>query len=272
MNKNFLLACLTLLAFGMNAQTPFEETVRRADISPAWPGCEPKLTDCTKERLGEFLKANLQMPSEAKSDEVGGTVMMEFVVEKNGNIGLVRPVQDPGKGFGREATRVLELMKEKKIKWTPAEKDGKKIAFRYTVPVSFNMAAPPKDKTTASPGSKAPEYYEVVDVMPRFAGCPADSADCTFKSILTHVKSTMKYPEEAMKNNIQGQVMTTFIVDAQGNVTRAAVEKGIGHGCDEEALRVVTLMPKFEPGLLAGKPVAVKMALPFQFQIPKKDE
>lgn len=267
-----LIAFFTLLTFSLFAQTPFEETVRRADIAPAWPGCDPKLTECTKNRLGDFLAANLQMPQEAKSDEVGGIVMMEFVVEKNGNIGLIQPVKDPGRGFGREATRVLELMKTKKIKWTPAEKNGKKVAFRYTVPVSFNMAPPPKEKTTATTPVKTPEYYEVVDVMPQFAGCSPDSADCTFKSIINHVRSTMKYPEEAMKNNIQGQVMTTFIVDAQGNITRAAIEKGIGYGCDEEALRVVTLMPPFSPGLLDGKPVPVKLALPFQFQMPKADE
>jgi len=272
---SFLLALiLSLSGSSLLAQTPLAEAVRKADVPPAWPACEPKLTDCTKTRLAEFIAANLQMPPEAKAQGAGGVVMMEFVVEKNGSIGEVKPVHDPGLGLGTEATRVIDLMKTKKIKWTPAEENGKKVAFRYTVPVSFNLNIPNATKSTgmAAPLLSPDEIYNVAEVMPRYAGCTdavKDSIDCTFTKVVSHIKSNLKYPEEAVKNKIQGQVVTEFVVDTNGAITNPTIKKGIGSGCDEEALRVLLLMPNWTPGMQDGHPVKVRMVLPFVFQLPK---
>jgi TonB family protein len=258
----------------LSAQTPLEEAVRKADIPPAWPDCEPKLTDCTKSRLAEFIAANLQTPPEAKAQGAGGVVMMEFVVEKNGTIGEAKPVHDPGLGLGTEAARVINLMKTKKIKWTPAEENGKKVAFRYTVPVSFNLNAPNAPKSKVAETAKPPVngVYNVAEVMPRYAGCDQvvkDSVDCTFAKVVSHIKTNLKYPEEAVKNKVQGQVVTEFVVDTNGTIIDPIIKKGIGSGCDEEALRVLMLMPPWIPGSQDGQPVKVKMVLPIVFQLPK---
>lgn len=269
------VAIILTLTTGAFAQTPFEEAPRRADVSAAWPGCDPRMTECTKTRLAEFIQANLQMPAEAKAAGTGGLVLVEFVVEKNGLIGEIRPVKDPGMGLAKEAVRVIQLMKDRKMKWVPAENGGKRIAFRYTVPVSFNLDAPAKDKSAMAEATKAPAdgVYVVAEVMPKFAGCASDTVqDCTFRKLLEHIKGNMKYPEEAIKQNIQGQVVTEFVIDADGMVTDAKVKTGLGHGCDEEALRVLGLMPAWTPGYQDGKAVPVRMTLPILFQLPKAKE
>jgi len=271
----FIALLLSFSGTSIFAQTPIAEAVRKADVPPAWPDCEPKLTDCTKSRLAEFIAANLQIPPDAKAQGAGGVVMMEFVVEKNGFIGEVKPVHDPGLGLGTEASRVINLMKTKKIKWTPAEENGKKVAFRYTVPVSFNLNIPnaPKQATTETPKMPADGIYDVADVMPKFAGCEGvinDTIDCTFTKVVSHIKSNLKYPEEAIKNKVEGQVVTEFVVDTTGEITNAIIKKGLGHGCDEEALRVLMLMHNWNPGQVDGKPVKVRMVLPIVFQLPKK--
>jgi TonB family protein len=215
------------------------------------------------------------MPAEAKAAGTGGLVLVEFVVEKNGLIGEIRPVKDPGMGMAKEAVRVIQLMKDRKMKWVPAENGGKRIAFRYTVPVSFNLDAPAKDKPAMDDGTKAPAdgVYVVAEVMPKFAGCASDTLqDCTFRKLLEHIKGNMKYPDEAIKQNIQGQVVTEFVIDADGTVTDAKVKTGLGHGCDEEALRVIALMPTWTPGYQDGKAVPVRMTLPILFQLPKAQE
>lgn len=266
----FLSASNTLLT----AQTPLDEAVRKADVPPAWPGCDPKMSDCTKSRMADFIAANLQIPAEAKAHGAGGVVMMEFVVEKTGSIGEIKPLHDPGLGLGAEATRVITLMKTKKIKWVPAEEDGKKIAFRYTAPVSFNLPMAPKEKTLAPMPTEDPsQIYEIVEVMPRFAGCEQatnDSIDCTFTKVVSYIKTNLKYPEEAIKNKAQGQVVAEFVVDKTGMVTDPRIKQGIGFGCDEEALRLVKAMPAWSPGMQNGQPVAVRMKLPIVFQIPKE--
>jgi TonB family protein len=261
----------------LSAQTPLNEAPRKADVSPAWPDCDPKLPDCTKSRMADFIAANLQIPPEAKSQSAGGVVVMEFVVEKNGTIGEVRSLHDPGFGLGAEATRVINLMKTKKIKWTPAEEDGKKIAFRYVTPVSFNLTMPPAEKSKATETGKVlpGHIYDIAEVMPRYAGCdPAntDSLDCTFMKVVSHIKSNIKYPEEALKGRIQGQVVIDFVIDSAGLITSPIVSQGLGFGCDQEALRVLDLMPAWTPGMQDGKPVAVRMKIPFFFQLPKEKE
>lgn len=264
--------CITILS----GQTPLAEAARKADIQPAWPDCDPKLPDCTKSRMADFIAANLQIPLEAKEASAGGVVVMEFVIEKTGLIGEVHPMHDPGHGLGAEATRVINLMKTKKIKWIPAVEDGKKIAFRFITPVSFNIPMPAPVKSKPTEAVYNPDHvYELVDVMPRFEGCDKpgeDSTDCTFTKMVNHIKTNLKYPEEAVKNNIQGQVVVEFVVDTTGEVSKAVILKGLGHGCDEESLRVVRLMHNWIPGTLDGKPVPVKMKLPILFQLPKPKE
>jgi protein TonB len=66
-------------------------------------------------------------------------------------------------------------------------------------------------------------------------------------------------------------VIVKFIIDETGKVTNPVIEKGIGAGCDEEALRLVSAMPQWTPGMQDGKPVKVSMKLPFQF-IPTEKE
>lgn len=258
----------------LSAQTPLSEAVRKADVAPAWPGCDPKLTDCTKSRMADFIAANLQIPPDAKAQSAGGVVMMEFVIEKTGNIGEVKPIHDPGLGLGAEATRVINLMKTKKIKWIPAEEDGKKIAYRYTAPVSFNLPMAPKEKKVATIAAVDPSHvYEIAEVMPRFAGCDQavkDSIDCTFSKVVSYIKTNLTYPEEALKNKVQGQVVAEFIVDKTGMVTEPVIKQGIGSGCDEETIRLLKAMPAWSPGMQDGQPVSVRMKLPVVFQIPKE--
>ena len=273
-NTLLLSLIFSALATFSTAQTTLDEAVRRADISPAWPGCDAKLTDCTKSRMADFIAANLQIPPDAKAQGAGGVVMMEFVIEKNGNIGEVKPLHDPGLGLGTEATSVINLMKTKKIKWTPAENDGKKVPFRYTVPVSFNLNLPAGDKTKPTAGTTdfSNQILDIAEVMPQYAGCEAavnDSIDCTFLKVVSHIKANLKYPEEAQKNKVQGQVVVEFVIDTNGAVINPVIKKGIGSGCDEEALRVVSLMPAWIPGKQDGQNVKVRMILPVVFQISK---
>lgn len=271
----FLLLCVFSVQLA-SAQTPLSEATRKADLQPAWPGCDPKIPDCTKSRLLDFIAANLQIPMEARKENVGGVVAMEFVIEKSGTIGEIHAMHDPGLGLVSEATRVINLLNAKKIKFSPAEAEGKRVAFRYIIPVSFNVAAPPKEKhEVKTMDVPADGVYDVVEIMPLYQGCEKaveDSVDCTFRKMIAHIKSNLKYPEEAQKLKIYGQVMVEFIIDTTGTVTHPTIKQGIGAGCDAEALRVVSLMPNWNPGKQGGKAVPVRMKVPIYFQLPKEEK
>lgn len=269
--------CFLGLQTFSQAQTPIADATRTAEIVPQWPGCTAEMKECTKSKLTEFIATHVLTPDLAKAQGAGGVVMVEFVVEKNGSIGEVRTLHDPGLGLGEEAVRVVSLMNEKKIKWKPAEEAGKRIPFRYMTPVSFNLERLEEvvEKTTVQADVPADAIYDVVEVMPRYAGCvvsPSDTIDCTFISMLNHIKSNLKYPEKAVEVSAQGPVVVQFVIDPQGMVTNPTVMKGLGYGCDEEAIRVISLMPAWQPGLEKGKAVPVRMVVPIIFQAPKKSE
>jgi len=268
------ILCLTHIS--ISAQTPIDEALRSTDISAAWSGCDPKMTDCTKSKLAEFISANIKIPAEATAQGAGGVVMIEFVVEKNGKIGEVKTLHDPGYGLGDEAIRVVKLMSAQKIIWTPAREKGKKVPYRYITPVPFNLSALPKElPTMQTEKTSMPRVYDVVEVMPRYAGCEqniVDSIDCTFMQMIKHIQTNLQYPQEALSIKAQGPVVVDFVIDSTGRVTDPVVTRGLGYGCDAEAIRVISLMPNWIPGMQDGKPVAVKMTIPIMFQIPKKKE
>ena len=80
-----------------------------------------------------------------------------------------------------------------------------------------------------------------------------------------YVSASMKYPGMASRLGVSGRVFVEFIVEKDGSLTDITVVKGIGAGCDEEAVRVLENAPKWNPGKQRGMPVRVKMILPIMF-------
>jgi len=100
----------------------------------------------------------------------------------------------------------------------------------------------------------------VIDVYPRFPG--GDEAR------LYYLRKNTRYPEQAVKSMIQGVVLVLFVVEVDGSVSNVEVSKGIGGGCDEEAIRVTRAMPRWEPGKRNGRQVRVIVRMPIIFRLP----
>ena len=82
-----------------------------------------------------------------------------------------------------------------------------------------------------------------------------------------YVNKNIKYPNQARRMNIEGKVFVQFVIDKEGNITEVQAVKGIGAGCDEEAVRVIQNAPKWKPGKQRGRPVKVRMILPITFKL-----
>jgi protein TonB len=103
------------------------------------------------------------------------------------------------------------------------------------------------------------EIFTVVEEQPSYPG--GDEARIKF------LQDNIKYPEEAKELGIQGKVFVTFVVEVDGSITDVRVLRGIGGGCDEEAIRVVKAMPRWVPGKQRGVPVRVQFNLPIKFTL-----
>ncbi len=99
----------------------------------------------------------------------------------------------------------------------------------------------------------------LADVQPAFTG--------GVEAYRTFLQKNVHYPDAAKARNISGDVFVSFVVDEAGRLLDAEVIKGVGYGLDEEALRLVRLMPWWTPALLAGKPVRVPATLRIRFSL-----
>lgn len=112
---------------------------------------------------------------------------------------------------------------------------------------------------TSSQPDKVPEVLTYADEMPAFPG-----GDLAFHRYLVQ---KINYPAEALRRNLSGTVYVRFVVDEEGRIRDAEVAKGSGNGFDEEALRMVRMMPWWSPGRVNGKTVRVLRVLPIIFRV-----
>jgi periplasmic protein TonB len=82
-----------------------------------------------------------------------------------------------------------------------------------------------------------------------------------------YVGKKLKYPAQARRMNIEGKVFVEFVVNRDGSIQDVKAIKGIGAGCDEEAVRVIQSAPSWKPGKQRGKPVRQRMVLPITFKL-----
>lgn len=120
-------------------------------------------------------------------------------------------------------------------------------------PVSPEAKEAPADSTAKE------EVFMVAEQMPEFPG--------GMKELLKFLQDNLKYPENAMKNNVQGRVIVQFVVEKDGTPTEFKVLRSVDPDLDAEALRVMKAMPKWKPGMQKGQVVRVKFTVPVSFKI-----
>jgi periplasmic protein TonB len=101
--------------------------------------------------------------------------------------------------------------------------------------------------------------YPFTEEMPEFVG--------GLSALYTYLQKATKYPTIAFENNIEGKVVISFVVGIDGSILQPTILRGIGGGCDEEALRIIKKMPKWKPGKHNGRFVPVRYTIPIQFKI-----
>jgi len=105
--------------------------------------------------------------------------------------------------------------------------------------------------------------FTVVEVMPEFPGGST--------SMIEFVKGNLSYPADAKEKGIEGRVFVNFVVETDGSISNAQILRGIGGGCDEEAVRVVAKMPNWTPGYQRGQAVRVSFNMPILFALNGKE-
>ncbi len=118
--------------------------------------------------------------------------------------------------------------------------------------------APVLSGPPSAPGIIYPDsVYINPEVRPQFTGGD--------KAFMAYLSKSIRYPQQALQRRVSGRVFVNFVLNAQGKVQDAHVVSGPGHGLNDEALRLVWLMPPWEPARVNGQPVRVVCTVPISF-------
>jgi periplasmic protein TonB len=141
---------------------------------------------------------------------------------------------------------------------------GKQDVLADYKPTQLSTVDDPVEKAPDKPEPVLPEVEKQEPVlwvpeMPSFPG--------GITEMQTYLVNNIRYPGEAREISIQGTVYLRFVVEPDGSITNITILRGIGGGCEEEALRVVKSMPNWVPGKQNGHPVRVILTLPVKFSL-----
>lgn len=122
----------------------------------------------------------------------------------------------------------------------------------------FSTEPSPQDTTKKRKQAKVYDFTQA-DTPPSFPG--------GMNNFYKYLGETVKYPKEAQDKNVQGKVFLSYIIEKDGTVNDVKVERGLGSGLDEEAVRVLEASPKWTPGKKGNQPVRVMYNLPINFAL-----
>ncbi|HEX5112017.1 MAG TPA: TonB family protein [Saprospiraceae bacterium] len=244
---------------------------------PVFPGCEKvnamEKVDCSQKKMFEYVAQHLQYPEDMKANKTEGKVYVKFVITEKGDVADVEVQKSLTPSADRAALDIVNGMNKNVGKWTPGSKDGKPVAMDMVLPISFVLGTPSDQRLTTSnsPGTTAiaisqtgDEPFTYVEHMPTFP----EGQEAMYKFIYERIK----YPAAARENGISGVVIIQFVVSKEGDIQNAKVLRGIGGGCNEEALRVINEMPRWNPGQHDGRNVPVTFTMPIKFVLQSKNE
>lgn len=232
------------------------------EVMPEFPGGQGELL--------KFLAKTIKYPVIAQENGIQGRVTASFIIEKDGSIRDIEVIRGVDPSLDMEAVRVLSAMP----RWTPGKQRGQDVAVKYTVPVTFrlqgkteNQPTPGKDDIVvvgygsdeADKVADSNQVFAMVEKMPLFPGGQ--------DGLIAFLAKTIQYPKEAQEKGLQGRVVCSFIVEKDGSLSDAKVIRGIDPLLDQEALRVISVMPKWTPGTQRGKAVRVKYTVPLTFTL-----
>lgn len=253
--KTFFLLCLMAI-LELKAQAPEVNVYQfNVDNFPEVYG--------GKVELKRFLHDHLIYPEKDLKEKKEGAVELTFIVTKEGTTTDVKVFKSVSPEIDKEAIRLLRL-----LEWIPSKKEGSVINVNFNLEIPFSASKYKKqvkergfDKPlyTDIPTDTLFNVYETAERSPIF-----NNAEKTFTEF---IYTNLEYPDIALRQNIEGKVQLSFVVEPDGMVSNIKVlNGGLAGGCNEEATRVIALT-KWQPAIKDGKYVRYRMSFTMNFSL-----
>ena len=203
---------------------------------------------------GDIERATMAQPLPTNVANAEAVITVRFEVRPNGTVGRIIPLRKMNAELETEVLRTLRSWRFDRLPTdVPQQPQWGTITFRFTNEKQNNVLPSTVDDPE-EPEEPEDNFFVVVEQMPQLMGG------------LKNLQEKVRYPQEARRMGIEGRVTVQFIVNEKGEPTNLRVIRGIGGGCDEEALRLVK-QARFKPGMQRGVPVRVQYSLPIVFRL-----
>ena len=244
MNKSILLGLMILSVQFLSAQTK-ENEFNDSDIVFTSAQISPKFTEGTN-GWRDFLVNNLNTTVPAKNGARAGkyTVIISYVVDKDGNVKNVSANNNPGYGMAEEAIRIIK----NSPKWIPASQNGYQVAFRSRQAITFVVG-----ETSATEGNVyGNRKFPSVQIEAEFPGGRDGWKNYLERNLNISVASSNGAPPGRYSVTID------FLVANDGHIVEANALNNPGYGTAEEALRMLKRSPNWKPAVQNGVNVAYR--------------
>jgi len=249
MKKSIITSGLILMCLlKLNAQSGFN-----VDVLPSNVG--------GKTEFKRMFEQEMIYPEKALKNKYYENVTINFVIKKDSSVANVKLEMKGDRETDEEAMRLFYL-----YQWVPAMKEGQFVDANWSV--TFNFDPTKYAKICKNRGFTKFKYLPDVKIDSTgkiySKGVQMPMYEKGNFALQDFIKDNLEYPRQAQLSNIQGTVVLSFIVEPSGLMTNIGVEKSVGGGCDQEAVRVLELI-KWYPGKHDDKLARIKMTFPVYF-------
>jgi TonB family protein len=217
-----------------------------------------------KTELQRFFEQQVVYPDKALKEKKEGTVRIKCVITEQGKALKPTVVGSAGAELDNEALRLFRL-----LEWVPGEKDGKKVNTYHFVSFTFDISKYKKYTRQRGFAKPKPDKKFPADTSNAVFEHPEQMADYqkgSDKGLAEYIQTTLEYPNIAKVQNIEGDVLLSFIVEKNGRVSNITILKGVSGGCNEEAISLMG-ETRWKPAVHKGKTVRSRYKYSIRFSL-----
>lgn len=197
----------------------------------------------------KWIGENYQYPKSAIDAEVKGTVLVSFIVEKDGSLSNLKIAKDIGHGTGDAAVDLLS----KSTRWSPGIQNGRTVRVAYVLPIRLDLTR------MSSPQEKKDVVFTEVENAPQPPGGMA--------AFRKWIGDNYQYPSGAIDAGVKGTIRLQFVVEKDGSLSNIKSTEDLGYGTGEAAVRLLNKSPKWDPGVQNKNVVRVEYELPIRLDL-----
>lgn len=223
---------LILILFVFSVRVQAQDVYATVEQMPEFPGGQAA--------MNKYISENLKYPKDAIDSNITGRVVAKFVVDETGKLTNI----EIKRGLSASCNKAVIDLLNGMPKWIAGKQNGENKKVVMYLPISFSLSDNESTDNNASfPGGE--------------------------KAMENFIKSNMKYPKSAKKNKIQGVTAIKFNIAADGTISNPKLVNSLGHGLDEEAMRIFNLMPKkWKPAKNEnGTAINSEFTMPIEFKL-----